>query len=278
MLTDAPCRATLFRSDECFRNAFEGDCDRLMSDIKVLSLDVFDTLLFRDTSSELTRFYDVADHMAKIVREQTGRNVSAEDALVARDLGTLSTYRASDRISGCREGSLLEIHQTASFILTGTKDLMPHFVEAEIRCESQRLQTNDLLVDLAKKFRAQGGIVILVTDMYMHAAQVVDLLSRLGIDKDTYDDIFSSADTKVSKASGGLFPLIEGKMSKEGNEYLHLGDSLLGDYAQPRRHGWRALHLPLSQKDITKRRIDHDRTADHLRQSFGLTVSVAAPH
>lgn len=278
MLSEAPCRATLFRSDKKFRDAFVSECSRLMSDIEVLSLDIFDTLLFRDTSSELTRFHEIADHIAQIVREETGRKVTAEDALVARHLGTLATYRTSTPVSGCREGSLTEIYQTASFILTGSKELTPRLIEAEIKYECQRLERNDLLLQQANEFREQGGTVILVTDMYMHATQVIDLLSHLGVDRSTYDDIFSSGDTKVSKASGGIFRLVEEKMSKVGNKFLHLGDSLRGDYVQPRRNGWHALHLPLSQKDVVKRRIDHDRTATYLSENFGLALSIAAPH
>lgn len=278
MLSNAPCRATLFQSDTTFRDVFVTEFSRLMSDIEILSLDIFDTILFRDTSSELTRFHEVADHIAQIVREETGRKVTAEDALVARHLGTLATYRTSTPIAGCREGSLTEIYQTASFILTGSKELTPRFIEAEIKYESRRLERNELLLQQATEFREQGGAVILVTDMYMHATQVISLLSHFGIDRSIYDNVFSSGDTKVSKASGGIFRLVEERMSKGGNKFLHLGDSLLGDYVQPRRNGWRALHLPLSQNDVVKRRIDHDRTATYLSDNFGLALPISAPH
>ena len=277
MLTDASCRASLFRSDKTFHDAMECEWENIISDIEVLSLDIFDTLLLRDTSSELTRFYEIGAHMAKIVREHTGRAVTAEDALVARNLGTLATYRASPSIDSCREGSLTEIHQTSSFILTGSKKLAQDFIETELLYESSRLEPNNFLLQLANNFRAQGGIIILVTDMYMHATQVVDLLSLLGVEADTYDEIFSSADTKVSKASGGIFSVVEKKLVKTGTAFLHLGDSLRGDYMNPRRHGWRALHLPLSENDIRKRVSDHNKTANLLQRDFGLTVSVAPP-
>jgi hypothetical protein len=55
---------------------------------------------------------------------------------------------------------------------------------------------------------------------------------------DLYDALYSSADTKVSKASGGIFP----RVTKRRNTHrmFHVGDSLRGDYLNPRAVGWHA--------------------------------------
>jgi hypothetical protein len=67
--------------------------------------------------------------------------------------------------------------------------------------------------------------------MYMHADQIAELLARSGIRADLYDALYSSADTKVSKASGGIFDRID--EAAHAHRVVHVGDSLRGDYLNP---------------------------------------------
>jgi len=243
----------------------------------VLSLDVFDTLLLRDGSSELTRFHEIAARMAAIAGARLGRSVRPVDALLARHLGTRATYRASRPVQGCREGSLIELHRTASRLIAGHADLAEAFVAAELDLEETRLAPNPALVACIDRVRAAGGQVVLVTDMYMHAEHVADLLERHGIGPERYDGLFSSADHRVSKAGGLIFPLVEAALGRGPEAFLHAGDSLQGDFAAPIRRGWAAQHLPLADAERRARRACHAATARALEAEFGLSLDIAAP-
>jgi FMN phosphatase YigB (HAD superfamily) len=217
----------------------------------LLSLDVFDTLLLRDGSSELRRFGEIGARMAQIA----GRGTQAIDALVARHLGTKASYRAGPRVDGCGEGSLREIHETAARILGLPATMANDFIEVEIACEAGRVFPNTLLVSYIRKHQARGGKTVLISDMYMHADQIAELLARAGVRPDLYDALYSSADTKVSKASGGIFGRVT--EAADASQVLHVGDSLRGDYLKPREFGWCAMLMPVPAALLDERRRDH---------------------
>ncbi|MDP2520912.1 HAD family hydrolase [Shimia thalassica] len=269
-------RKDLF-SDPVFVPLLETRLDRMLKEKKILSLDVFDTLVLRDNSSELTRFFEIGGRMAKIVEAHTGNGVRQVDAFIARWLGTKATYRASRLVHGCREGSLSELHSTASKLLTGSDRLAEAFIEAELAYEVSRISPNPALVSYMERYRKVGGKVVLLTDMYMHAEQVSVLLEKLGVHPTAYDALISSADVKVSKASGKIFSLMEEEMNAGPDDFVHLGDSLRGDVSQPLRHRWQALHLPLSSFDISQRRLDHIKTQTTLTTRYSLSSDIAMP-
>ena len=255
----------------------------------ILSLDIFDTLLIRDNSSEITRFVEIGARMADIVNAQAGKaratkdkplsvSVSAIDAFLARYLGTKASYRASKPVKGCREGSLSEIHATASRLLTASPRLSDDFIEAELAYEATRMKPNRLLIDIIKRHRKNKGRVVLLTDMYMHTPQVETLLRKLRVDRKLFDLIVSSADTKVSKASGGVFEIVEKALDAEPARFVHVGDSLRGDFQKPMERGWQAIHLPIPEAEIVVRRKDHLKTASMLAKEHGISVDIAMPH
>jgi FMN phosphatase YigB (HAD superfamily) len=81
------------------------------------------------------------------------------------------------------------------------------------------------------------------------------LLARSGIRPDLYDAIYSSADTKVSKASGGIFDRVA--EAATAPIVVHVGDSLRGDFLNPRAHGWQAMLLPVPDALREERLSDH---------------------
>ncbi len=275
-LTEASSWAGWLAND-ANRIALTERLDALVSPSGILSLDVFDTLVIRDDVSELTRFVEIGARMAEIVAaNHPTHRPSALDAFVARDLGTRASYRASTPVDGVREGSLTEIHRTASRILTESDALAGAFIDAELGYETARLTPNPFLLDYAGRHRARGGRVLLLSDMYMHAEQIAALLRAIGVTDDLYDTLISSADTKLSKASGGVFAIAEDRLSAGPDDICHVGDSLHGDFRQPKARGWRALHLPVPAARISARRADHIATLSHLRE-HGLDSDIAVP-
>jgi predicted HAD superfamily hydrolase len=271
-------RFRLFNSDPDFRQGLTAELDRLLDGRSVLSLDVFDTLLLRDDSSELTRFVEFGQRIHDFLGSNAAveREPAAVDIFLARYLGTKVSYRAGRRVQGCREGSLTEIYRTLIRLL----DLpvtVDELVDLELECEAERLTPNGAIVDYARQHLDRGGKVLLLTDMYMHASQVRSLLGKLGIEADLTANLISSADTKVSKASGLLFAIAEESLGLPADEFLHVGDSLRGDFSQAIARGWKAFHLPIPRTAILRRREDHLRTEQWLSESHGVMTSVAIP-
>lgn len=260
-LTEAPDRAALLRNRRFRRAVFEAlDAALLPEDDTpgLLSLDVFDTLLLRDGSSEVRRFGEIGARMAACA----GRGINPVDAFMARHLATQASYRAGPRVEGCGEGSLREIHLTAARLLGLPDAVAADFVEAEITYEVERVAPNDLLLSYMRKHRARGGRTVLVSDMYMHADHIAELLARRGIRAGAYDGLYSSADTKVSKASGRIFSRVE--EARDARQVLHLGDNLHSDVLMPRAAGWKALFLPVPDAILAERHADRLRCLEEL--------------
>lgn len=264
-------RVKLYRSAE-FQSKLAERIDTMLKGRTVLSLDVFDTLILRDNTAEIARFFEVAGKMAKLASSATGREITQVDAFLARQMGTEATYRASLRKQGCREGSFTEIHATASRLLTGSDDLCADFMDAELENETHRIVPNPFFESYIEAARARGITILLLSDMYMHAAHIEDLLSRLGIDNDAYDVLISSADTKVSKASGGVFSLVEKELGVRENDVVHIGDSRTGDVLRPIQHGWSALHLPLSDRDIALRKQAEKEFSVMMAKNYNISI------
>lgn len=277
IISEAEDRASLY-SDNAFSQQLKETILKSSKNSKVLSLDVFDTLLLRDDSAEITRFYEIAGRMSKVAqRLKNTQTVGQIDALVARHLGVKVSYRASDRVRGAREGSLIEIHNVSSELICGTDHLAAPFIDAELKYEVDRLSLNEILFDVMKQYRLDGRKVVLVSDMYMHAPHIELLLSRHGIQRENFDLLVSSADTKVSKSSGGIFEIIENSIGYAGEDIFHIGDSYKGDFRKPREHGWQATLLPVPKQNIAKRIADHRRTEHKLASQYGLTLDIAQP-
>lgn len=288
IISEAPARSKLYR-DQAFQQLLFEHLDRAMpSNNAVLSLDIFDTLVLRDNSSELSRFLEIGASMASLV---DGREADAltrfgldappskqeVDAFLARHLGTKVSYRARDRVKGYGEGSLTQIHTVSSRLLTGSDGYRDRFIAAELAYEATRIKPNPALLRYIDKHLSRGGRVILVTDMYMHVTQVEALLKSINMDLKKFHRIFSSADAVVSKASGLLFSEIEEHLALNKEDFVHVGDSLRGDFRQPMERGWKAVHLPVSEREVAARKADHLRTAAMLEEHFLIEVDIAIP-
>lgn len=237
----------------------------------VLSYDVFDTFLLRDDVSEYRRFIEIAELVAAHV------GCDPVDAFIARHLGTRASYRAGRRVKGCGEGSLSEIHRTAARLLGCDEAAAETFVDIELDYEADHLSVNPALMELARWHRERGGRVIAISDMYMHAEQIERLMARIVPGHPLFDVVYSSADTKVSKASGHLFDLVREDLDARAIGCVHVGDSLYGDFRRARERGWAALHLPVAAAEIARRRHDHVMARDRLLQERQVAVEIKLP-
>lgn len=286
IVANATSRRDIFESPD-FQAMMSSTLDDLFDQAPhVLSLDVFDTVLLRDDSSELTRFIEIGACMVNVLRGShsdpmkalnTRRSSEEIDAFLARQMGTKATYRAREKVQGCREGSLDEIHAVSSSILTGTRDFRQKFIECEIDYEASRLTVNWPILQYATRILRDGGKVILLSDMYMSSNDIISLLKKLKVDTSIFDLILSSSDISISKASGRIFSEVERRLELSNKSFVHVGDSLNGDYKRPKENGWQALHLPVSTPELHRRRDDHRKSAEMLLKEFSLSVDVSPP-
>lgn len=235
-----------------------------MCDASVLSLDVFDTFLLRNDKSEARRFFELSTLVRRKIGSASTQSASIPhadvDFLVARIDAMALCYRVRTAVEGCREGHIRSVVRAARLALDLPIEIEEEFLAAEVEYESECVIINPALLDAAREFKARGGRVVLMSDMYLGSEQIKAIIERLDPSVcRIIDEVFSSADHVLSKRSGKIFALVERSLGKSGADFLHIGDALEGDIFQARSAGWNVLHFPISHAESVRRAADLSR-------------------
>ncbi|PSJ43236.1 HAD family hydrolase [Allosphingosinicella deserti] len=204
----------------------------------VLSLDCFDTLLWRNV-------HQPDDVFADLVQDgiDPGQRIMGE-----------RRARTEARINEERhEVTFKEIYTK---LMTNADDAVRSAAIArELAAEARHCFPFRPTVELMDRAKAQGLKVIIVSDTYLDNAQLTELL-RLSAGEDVLaliDRIFCSSDYGKPKAAG-LFVDVLAELGVEPARILHLGDNPVADFDSPSRLGISALHL-VQFDEATKERL-----------------------
>jgi hypothetical protein len=226
---------------------------------RILSYDVFDTLLLRNDKPEAVRYFEMSQKMLFDIRSSLGADVagdlSAEDFMLARAHGMKTSYAYRPKVRGCGEGRIEDVVQVVCGMLALPPDAAHILIESEIRYEIDNLELNEALFETAADFRKSGGRVVLLSDMYLGAEHIRRIVEAfLNEPCWPFDELLSSADLIISKRSGLIFSEVENRLNAKPSDFLHIGDSFIGDVRKPRERGWGALHFPVSLAEVERRR------------------------
>ena len=117
-------------------------------------------------------------------------------------------------------------------------------LEDELAAEARICFAFEPTVQLIRTAKARGIKVIIVSDTYLDAEQLLELITR-SAGKDIaglIDQVFVSSQAGVSKSQGLLAKVLKSLRCKP-NEVLHIGDNHTADYDGARALGIPALHL-----------------------------------
>ncbi len=207
---------------------------------QVLSLDVFDTLLWR-------RVPEAADVFLLL-----GRALAADGKLAAHvsPLGFADLRRAAERaarekveaVTGYREITLADIYADLPDHLFAPGFDRPARVAAELACERGLTVLDRELVALLKAAKAGGARVILVSDTYFTSAQLWDILAAAGFnDKSLIDRLYVSCESGKPKYRD-LFDVILADQAVAPGAMIHVGDTLEADIGPARARGIAVAH------------------------------------
>ena len=205
--------------------------------VKLLSLDCFDTILWRRVDHPADVFYTLQQDPAWVAHGLDARlRVRAEQQ--ARELAAVQR--------DSHEVTLDEIYRTA---VPGIADAaVAALEEAELAAEMRACHALPAAVALLRDAKARGIVVMIVSDTYLREPQLRRLLQAT-----LPDDAFAaigrivvSSEHGVGKA-GGLFKRIRDRLALPVARMLHVGDNPLADLYPPREAGIAGLqlkHLP----------------------------------
>jgi FMN phosphatase YigB (HAD superfamily) len=194
---------------------------------QVLSLDVFDTLLWRRVPEAVDVFLLLGRQLAA-----DGKLAAHVSPLGFSDLRRIAERAAREKVqatTGYREITLADIY-------TGLPDHLfaPGFgvgarVQAELACERSLLVLDHEVVALLKAAKAAEARVILVSDTYFTSAQLRGLLAGAGFTDDALiDRLYVSCEAGKPKYRD-LFDTILTDLGVTPAAMIHVGDTLEAD-------------------------------------------------
>ena len=197
---------------------------------KVVTFDLFDTLLIRRIHdpdlvklpvarfiSELSRqsnstvgwqkVQELRDEIERNHRAETGKSYDDHEACYPRYMTELLC-----QIFGDEAGSAL-LEKVSAY---------------EIFMENSMLVPRSELVDWVKELAIAGKRIFIISDMYLPATHLKQLVAHAGM-LDLVEDVISSADSFLAKASGKGYGLVAEKYGLDYKDWLHVGDNGFSD-------------------------------------------------
>jgi predicted HAD superfamily hydrolase len=207
-------------------------------DVVIISVDIFDTLLLRDGTSEDVRFYLIS----KKIHQLSGSKKSNVDRIFySRYKSHRWLYDLYDK-KLIPEPSIHKIHEIQQAILVDPEINNELLLKAEMLVESNLLSLNTELVNELMKQEARGKKIVLFSDMYLSSDFIRELLNFKGM-KFTYE-VFMSSEVGVSKHRGDAFSWLANKYGISTTDIHHLGDNYNGDYVNARANQVKATLTP----------------------------------
>jgi len=212
--------------------------------VDTVSFDLFDTLLIRRIHDPDMVKLPVARFIADMAQEK-GLNWTQERVQNLRDSiekrHRRETGKKFDDHEACYPRYMQEM--LAEIFSEETGEALFHKVaDYEVAMENSMLVPRGEFIDWLKELRQQGKKILIVSDIYLPAIYLKRFVEHAGF-LDLVDDVISSADTFLAKASGRAFPLLKKKYNLDPDRWLHVGDNPISDGLRPLEFGLQALVL-----------------------------------
>lgn len=214
--------------------------ENFVDQIQVLSLDCFDTLLWRTTAVPSDLFYRLE---ANALFKQHGftKAIRESGEKLASQLNRVTT--------GVSQVTLYDIYRTMYPNLSESE--IEALVTGELNEEMQVCYAFKPIIELIRAAKKQRKKIIIVSDTYLNKSQFTKLLSsRLPNDvMNAIDKIFCSCQVGAGK-SDLLFGHVINDLKVPAQSILHIGDNLRADFQTPKNFGLQAFHF-IQQQVVT---------------------------
>lgn len=225
----------------------------LLSNYDYVSFDIFDTLIFRS----FNHYTDVFDAVEKTYNDKNIGNSILHGFKKTR-------IRSEQKARSTNKGKEVTLDMIYSY-LPYSSSTSSTIKEIEKEIEIKNCVSNQLMIDVLKKCKAQGKRIVIITDMYLPRSVINSILMKIGVE---YDYLFISGEEGVTKRSGMLFQVVLSKLGINYSKMVHIGDDYNNDIVQPKRFGIDAferiqndyVNLPYSlsnyKKNISKNHLE----------------------
>lgn len=215
----------------------------LNNNTKIVSFDVFDTLLVRPVLEPVDLFYIVEKKVQQFLKDsnfpfiQIRRSSEAQ----ARKRMRLSAPHYEDI-------NIDEIYDVFVEITGLSEDQIEVIKKTELETEFKYLSPRKDILPLYELAVKLGKKVIIASDVYFPSEFLVDVLSKNGFIN--IENYFVSSELRIAKGSGNLFKHIINELNVRPTEIVHIGDNEYADCKRAIQSGINAVHVPKVSLDF----------------------------
>ncbi len=219
--------------------------EKSLKDVKVVSFDVFDTLLYRYVFKPTDIFI-----LAQIEAKYKYKMKVPEDLYLKRiqaEQKAREFYIKKDR----EDITLDEIYEFLPLLYPGFSTRQIGLLKSlELRLENKFNTAHPIGKAFFDTALRLGKRIIITSDMYLSARDIGKLLKKAGYNSQL--KIRVSSEAKKGKYTGNLYKKLLKEEKISPHELLHVGDNLISDIAVPTRLGIRTLYLPQVKEILPK--------------------------
>lgn len=207
----------------------------LIDSVRLISLDVFDTLLLRCTARPADVFESAA---AKAIERGIIRRPTAAAEFRTMRVAAERLARERDE-TGSGEVTLEQIYACLPASLGDRDELL----QIELEAEREACFVNPSIASLIRYCRSRNIRVALLSDMYLSAAQLVSLLTAGGLEAGLTDAVLVSSEAGCGKRSGELFDVLMRRFPDiSADRIVHIGDNETADVLGAAKRDIEAIH------------------------------------
>ena len=185
--------------------------------IKIVSFDIFETLVFRKVAKPVNIFEVMSKN--KYIQQLFINEYSFKNYRISAEKKARQNKKENEDVT------LTEIYK----YLPLTEIEQKNIIKIEIQEENKNIFVNTQLDNWIKIAHDANKKVILISDMYHSKKVIFDIAISKLKNKDLISHIFISNEEKVTKTTGNLYLKIKDKLQFNFDEQLHIGDNEYSD-------------------------------------------------
>lgn len=195
---------------------------------RIISFDVFDTLIKRDCANPSDLFGMMQDYSKGTKYESAS---FAQKRVYAEALARKESERC--------EVTFLEIYKKLGEFYS--KEACEYYKNLEICFEKSLCHANKHIKNIYN-YCVKNKTIIISSDMYLDKEVIEDILRDNGFAG--YKKLYLSSELMVTKSNGSLYDYILDELGARNNDILHIGDNKYSDYKQAKRKDIPSVIIP----------------------------------
>lgn len=196
-----------------------------LNDIKIVSFDIFDTIIFRTVEKPTDIFLRMYYWKPDLFPDDIDAEIWKGSRIRAERFARKESMQ-------CKNGevTLESIYEKLPEEIYSNREQL---MECEILCEEKSCFVNEEIYECMGALHDAGIKIILISDMYLSSTQILRILRQNGFDEQIINGVYISSEYDISKRKRGLYEIALSDCKILPNELLHVGDNYYSDIGVP---------------------------------------------